>query len=68
MLDLVEVLEVRLILGVGLEYRRSLHALDAVLLEIRQHIREEQRIHALILIVRPYADEQQIEVFHLLGL
>ena len=52
MLLMVELREVRLILRVRFQDARRFQALDAVLVDIRNLILEEQRIDALVLIIR----------------
>ena len=52
MLLMVELREVRLILRVRFQDARRFQALDAVLVDIRNLILEEQRINALVLIIR----------------
>ena len=52
MLLMVELREVRLVLRVRFQDARRFQALDAVLVDIRNLILEEQRIDALVLIIR----------------
>ena len=63
---MVELGEVRDILGVGLQDICRLQDLDAVLVDNRYLVLEEEGIDALILIVRPDGDEQEAEGLHLL--
>ena len=63
---MVELGKVRNILGVGLQDICRLQDLNAVLVDDRYLVLEEERVDALILIVRPDGDEQEAEGLHLL--
>ena len=63
---MVELGKVRNILGVGLQDICRLQDLDAVLVDDRYLVLEEERVDALILVVRPDGDEQEAEGLHLL--
>ncbi len=64
---MVELGEVRDILGVSFQDRSSLHALNLVLLDIRNPVLEEKRIDTFVLIVRTNGDKEHIEGINLLG-
>ena len=65
---MVELCKVRNILGVGLEDVCRLEDLDAVPVDDRYLVLEEEGINTHILVVRPYSNEQEAEGFHLLRL
>ena len=67
MLLMVELREVRLVLRVRFQNARRFQALDAVLVDIRNLILEEQRIDALVLIIRTNGYQEEIERIHFLG-
>ena len=63
---MVELGKVRNILRIGLQDVRRLEDLDAVLVDDRYLILEEESVDAFILVVRTDGDEQEAEGFHLL--
>ena len=65
---MVELCKVRNILGVGLEDVCRLEDLDAVPVDDRYLVLEEEGVDAFVLVVRPYSNEQEAEGFHLLRL
>ena len=56
MLYVVEILPVRLVFYVRLQYRRSLGILHSILNEVFYLVVEKQRIDAFVLIVGAYGD------------
>ena len=65
---MVKLREVSDILRIRLQYIRRLQTLDAVLIDIRNLVLEEERIDTLVLIVRANGDQQETERIHLFGL
>ena len=65
---MVELGEVRYVFCIRFKYVGRLQALDAVLVDIRNLVLEEEGVDALILIVRSNGNEQQVKRFHLFRL
>ena len=64
---MVELGKVRNILRIGLQDVRRLEDLDAVLVDDRYLILEEERVNALVLIIRSHGNKQEAEGVHLSG-
>ena len=65
---MVELREVGYVLRVRLQDVRRLQPLDAVLVDVWYLVLEEERVDALVLVVRPDGYQQETECIHLFGL
>ena len=63
---MVELHEERQHFRIGLQHARGLQRLDAVLVDDRYLVLEEERIDTFVLVVRTNGDEEETESLHLL--
>jgi len=65
---MVKLREVRNILGIGFQDIGRFEDFDAVFVDIRNLILEEEGINAFVLVIRSYGNQQETERVHLLRL